>query len=250
MTKHDKYDYFWTWKGKLEPTPGASIIPTIAEAIEISKEVAANFSFSFNNIKITVCADSQVELIARDFHRAMEGCIEGIIGPMPNENLSDEESAHDKGVRDENARRYAEAVRQCREETAQKEKALEQELAGVTMDITDQPLWDSWLKANTDGYGAAVMRYAERWARLMQLRITEGKTLPTLADECSNGADVEGITGFQYGCAVGMLSKAWRHGEELRCWHNLKTQVGTEGIRANNEGGVLNPALLSIGGQR
>jgi len=32
-----------------------------------------------------------------------------------------------------------------------------------------------------------------------------------------------------YGAAVAILSKVWKHGEELRRWHNLKTQIGDEG---------------------
>jgi len=33
----------------------------------------------------------------------------------------------------------------------------------------------------------------------------------------------------------------------LRRWHNKENQIGTEGDKANESGGVLNPALLSIG---
>lgn len=57
----------------------------------------------------------------------------------------------------------------------------------------------------------------------------------------------EGITGFMYGCAVSALAHFWAHGEALRRWHNLDTQIGTEGEKANESGGVLNPALLNIG---
>jgi len=32
----------------------------------------------------------------------------------------------------------------------------------------------------------------------------------------------------------------------LRKWHNIKTQIGNEGEKANASGGVLNPALLNI----
>jgi hypothetical protein len=39
----------------------------------------------------------------------------------------------------------------------------------------------------------------------------------------------------------------WKHGEALRLWHNLKTQIRDEGEKANESGGVLNPACLSIG---
>jgi len=39
----------------------------------------------------------------------------------------------------------------------------------------------------------------------------------------------------------------WAHGEALRLWHNLKYQLRDEGEKANETGGVLNPALLNLG---
>ena len=59
------------------------------------------------------------------------------------------------------------------------------------------------------------------------------------AEEASHIADTEGITGFQYGCAVGILSQVWVHGEKLRRWHNLDRQIGNEGELANEKGGVM-----------
>ena len=54
-------------------------------------------------------------------------------------------------------------------------------------------------------------------------------TVACCAKEASHLADSEGITGFMYGCAVSMLAQCWKHGEELRRWHNKDTQIGTEG---------------------
>lgn len=88
------------------------------------------------------------------------------------------------------------------------------------------------------------MRYAEQWARLMQLEMAGGKPLEEIADASSREADTEGITGFMYGCAVSILSHTWKHGEQLRRWHNLKTQIYDEGVTANETGKVLNPAIL------
>ena len=90
------------------------------------------------------------------------------------------------------------------------------------------------------------MRYAARWANLMEQELAKGAKLKDIAKTTSCAADVEGITGFMYGCAVSILAHAWEHGEELRQWHNLSTQLGNEGEKANESGGVLNPALLSI----
>ena len=91
------------------------------------------------------------------------------------------------------------------------------------------------------------MTYAERWARLMEVRMAKGERIADIADQCSHLADVEGITGFMYGCAVSTLAAVWIHGEALRLWHNKTTQLGTEGDKANESGGVLYPAMLSIG---
>jgi hypothetical protein len=73
------------------------------------------------------------------------------------------------------------------------------------------------------------------------------KWLVANAEKFSISSDVEGITGFMYGWSVGCLSRAWRHGEQLRRWHNKGTQIGNEGDKANETGGVLNPAILRIG---
>jgi hypothetical protein len=46
---------------------------------------------------------------------------------------------------------------------------------------------------------------------------------------------------------VSCLAKCWVHGEALRRWHNKETQLKDEGDKANEEGGVLNPAVLVLG---
>jgi hypothetical protein len=117
------------------------------------------------------------------------------------------------------------------------------------MSLSDPDAWAHGLALNTDGYGSAVYRYAEKWARIMEARLAAGQTIQECAKSASHLADDEGITGFMYGCAVGILARCWRHGEELRRWHNLDTQIKDEGERANEAGTVLNPALLVIGGK-
>lgn len=111
-------------------------------------------------------------------------------------------------------------------------------------------LWESWVKVNVDPYGACTVRYAARWANYMERELAQCSkhiTIADIAEATGHEADKEGITGFMYGCAVSMLAKAWKHGEALRQWHNIKTQIKDEGEKANKEGGTLNPALLNIG---
>ena len=115
------------------------------------------------------------------------------------------------------------------------------------MKFKDKAAWDKTVKANTDPYGGAAVLFAEQWADLMEERMADGSSVEDVAKQASHDADTDGITGFMYGCAVGILSQVWKHGEELRRWHNLDTQIGNEGEKANEGGGTLNPALLSIG---
>jgi len=115
------------------------------------------------------------------------------------------------------------------------------------MKFKDKATWESFVAKNMDPYGAGVVQYAEQWADLMETRIAEGKSVTQMAEETSFiAAKGTGLSGFQYGCAVAILSQVWLYGEALRQWHNLHTQLGTEGERANQSGGVLNPALIRL----
>jgi len=121
------------------------------------------------------------------------------------------------------------------------------------MRFKDYDGWKTSLEANKDsGYGESVSVFISLWASLMEVQIIfEGKPVAEIAEACEKQAGAlmgrYGMTGFQYGCAVSILSQVWEYGEELRRWHNLRTQIGNEGVKANKSGGVLNPALLQIG---
>jgi len=121
------------------------------------------------------------------------------------------------------------------------------------MRLKDAEGWQKSREANQDPYGKAGLDYAERWAEMMEQWIPEDSTekfitqqIENVAERCSHVADTEGITGFMYGCAVGLLSQVWEHGDALRRWHNLDCQIGTEGEEANESGKILNPAILDI----
>jgi len=110
-----------------------------------------------------------------------------------------------------------------------------------------QSQYDAYKANNSkDGYSKATLDYTEAWAELMERKIQAGEQLSNIAKESSHEADTDGITGFMYGCAVKALAYFWEHGEDLRRWHNKDCQIGTEGDKANETGGVLNPAVINI----
>jgi hypothetical protein len=117
---------------------------------------------------------------------------------------------------------------------------------GEKMKITNTEQWELVVKNNPDEYGSAIVRYAESWADLMESKIEERFAIEDIAEETSHQADTEGITGFMYGCAVSVLAQIWEYGGELTRWHNKDIQISNEGDLANENGGVLNPALINI----
>ena len=105
-----------------------------------------------------------------------------------------------------------------------------------------EELYQKGLDNNQDSYGLAVYTYAKRCAELLEKDIEENGDAKTAivvnAKKRSFEADVEGITGFMYGCAVSILSEVWEYGEILRRWHNK--EYGYDGD------GTVNPAILRI----
>lgn len=97
------------------------------------------------------------------------------------------------------------------------------EARGITaLTLSDPESWQKTADANSEGYGAAVIRYAETWGRLMEARVLAGQTIADCAEETSHIADTEGITGAMYGFAASMLSQWWIHGDDLKTWRASK----------------------------
>ncbi len=105
-------------------------------------------------------------------------------------------------------------------------------------------VWDLNVAKRPDAYNKCIVKFAIDWAELMESRMEGGSEVKDVAEAASVAADTEGITGFMYGSAVTILSMYWIHGEMLRKWHNTETQRGNEGDNANENGGVLNPAVI------
>lgn len=152
----------------------------------------------------------------------------------------------------EEARKFAEspagkeANRQQEEHQKKADEAAAEGILPYTQKMGLMTEYQEYIAKNTDGYGSCTVRYAARWANLMETLMNAGAALADIAKKAGHEADREGITGFMYGCAVQELSHFWIHGEELRRWHNLDTQIKDEGAKANESGGVLNPALMTF----
>lgn len=77
------------------------------------------------------------------------------------------------------------------------------------------------VKNSKDDYSKCIIDYTILWSQFMEYLVEKhGKRVAEVCDSSSNFADIYGITGSMYGCAVRMLSAVWKYGEELRVQHN------------------------------
>ncbi len=240
--------------GEIKATIQAAIV--FAGEIGYHENWVANkgglVKFEFNGVMVAVRMDSDPELVYRDWNRAMSGYIDKNVGPYPNPVLTDKEKESDARIESEYERKRQERQAEYEAQAKAKRKATEAKLAMTPqLEFADKSYWDESVKSieNADyskpgsfgkDYMLAIVDYAEKWGRLMQARIEAGEALEDIANETSNEADIDGITGNMYGGAVMMLAGSWKYGERLRKWHNK--QFGAP----ENAAGVVNPAVLTI----
>jgi len=224
--------------------PGTTIDPIIRLAIEVAATRQMVISFDFNDVIVAVEPGSNAKLILRDWRRAMSGYLgeHPIIGPRPKSTLSAKELASDARIEAENQRRRAEIDARYRAEEEEKRNRVTARMVDAPeMEFSDR---EGWLAAEAtnrgSSYGAGILDYAERWARMMQLEISEGKTLAEIWESTSFEADLEGMSGFSQGIATHLLTQCWVHGAELRRLHNAYWG-------SNSTKGTVNPAIFTIG---
>jgi hypothetical protein len=202
-----------------EPSLGDNIHETIKKAIELATKRERNIKFEFNGVTVIVNALSDSELIYRDWNRAFKGYIDSEVGPEPTPKLTKEELENDARIAAKQQKIYGEAHKERQRKDDIKRKMLENKLMNAPeVKLINEEDWLKSKKVNSDPYGAAAFTFAERWARLMQLEIAKGNELKDIAEKTEREADLEGITGFMYGCAVSLLKHCWVHGEELKKW--------------------------------
>lgn len=130
----------------------------------------------------------------------------------------------------------------CRKKAVvQKVKQFQKSEADFSIaDKKKQEEWKTCKAINSkDDYSNCVIDYTILWAQYMEyLMAKHDKKVSEIWEMCSHLADIYGITGFMYGCAVGILSSVWKYGEELRVQHNSKY--------SHKGDGVVNPAILTI----
>lgn len=135
-----------------------------------------------------------------------------------------------------------ELKKQIRRKQVEKEVlSLDETMTLEFKDDEAKVIWEKWVETNSNSdYGLGVVIYARRWAKYMQhLMKKHNKLVFEIADNASYESGVGSMSESMKLYAIEILSKCWKHGEELRKWHNGK--FGYEDIDS-----VVNPSVLII----
>jgi hypothetical protein len=204
------------------------IVPSM---LALSKILDHNVLTNFNGITLRILSSDTIETATKRWETLREAEAETAEARRKEYEASPEYAA-------------AQAAAKAKREAEDKRR---QELLSLAPDgptFTDPGGWEKTVENNTDPYGAATISYANAWAQMMEGLINQGSALKNIAEECSQLADTDGITGFMYGCAVSILSQCWKYGSDLNAWHNGK--YGDQGEEATKSGGTINPAVLTM----
>jgi hypothetical protein len=222
---------------KLETYCGQNFDGVAKKAKEIAFEKNVTVEFEFNGCICLVNSETNLEHLSLDYstHWIMEWKTIGPICYVEYPENIKREIDRRKKIRQEKA--ALELIEYNNKKNKEKQE-FQDKINGIDLDLILSDEWASGKAKNTDGYGACIYEYAEGWGKLMQVEIAKGKELKDIAESTSYQMDFLGITGFMYGAAVKILSQCWKHGEELRKWHNKEY---------NHEGdGVVNPAVITF----
>lgn len=211
-----------------EPGPGEDINDTARKMVTMAQHFGEIVTAEFNEIPLDAMPTSKAEDIAAGYMAELQ-------------RRSDEYHASPE---------YAKRQQEAKE--AHERKVVEQTAAlaaaPATLTLRDPEGWQKAVEVNkSDPYSNAVIVFAAKWARIMEGRMSAGETLAECADSACSLADDDGITGFMYGAAVSTLAQVWIHGEELRRWHNRQYMTEEKAKLADENGGTVNPAILTIG---
>lgn len=189
-------DNIWIVDGKLSGSPGARISDIIVEMCQMATDSGQPIAVdSLNGVNVTAQPGDNPDDLYAKWSDEMDASVAAYWSSLE----------------------YAEAQRKWAEREAQKRAEYEELIALAPAEPTwaDQAMWQTWVDADTDGYGAATIRYAHTWARLMESAVAAGIPVSECADRLSHVADQDGITGAMHGFAVSMLVQAWIHGPAL-----------------------------------
>ena len=182
-----------------EAVAGENIKDCIKTMLLMSKIEGKPVQTTFNGATFSVTADTNPE----DAYKLWEQTLEKNAEAYWNSPEGIKAAAEAKARAEKKAKEDAEVSELIKDEV---------------LELTAEKAWNKSLRVNTDPYGSGVMRYAERWGKLMQVEMRQRGTevlTKEIVEETKFRADNEGMSGFSWGCARNLLIECWKYGAKL-----------------------------------
>jgi len=102
--------------------------------------------------------------------------------------------------------------------------AFNEKVKGVEVEVENAEDWKQFLTdtkiLDDPCLGKIIIDYAEGWAKLMQVEMSNGKTI----EDCVESTFLElrflgKLTAEQLGFVIGILYRCWKHGGDLVDWY-------------------------------
>lgn len=203
--------------GELDVSSYKDIRRAIAFAILSAERKNRTVWFRFDGVIVTVAADSRLELLMRDWHRAIKGCISRNVGPYPKPELTADDYVADIAVENLRSGAQADELRASRSTTAALQAFIDACMIGTPEMEFANP--DARKKFGTERrrepVGAHVVATAEYWARLMQMGMRAGSSLLEILAPAFHAADHFNLSRDGMRRATQLLIRHWAHGAEL-----------------------------------
>lgn len=170
-------------------------------------------AFRFNEVPISVTEETDIDTILSTY-KEMSKIIE--------------RRKYKEWLRSEERKEYLKAER----EEKRTRKAVEQLLRNEPDIELKNPEYFLEVKNSKSDRTAAIVRYAERWGRLMQYHLRNGKSLADVVLETRlQAATFEDLTGSMLDDGLCLLVDCWKHGEDLReAWNEAQGYPGASGV--------------------
>ena len=171
--------------------------------------------FEVNGIICYVAADSDPELVLRDYFRALDDPNTTEIGPNYKATLSTAELARDHELQAKRAAEIREKQRRSEKELLRATKRLNEILAKAPQFI---PINDpESYKATCAKCDSGAVQYAEKLILVSEFFLTTGNDFETAANQADRLVDAaECTSGSIWGEAMQLACRFWTRGEELQ----------------------------------
>jgi len=196
IVEREHLDNLFVNEGKVYAGIGRDVLKCVEGLCRLSDVLGKPYSFDFNGVVIEATPESNPKILVRQWNAEMDRRHKAYIESDTYKMKREAEMKREL----EKQRRFDELIALSPEEPS-----------------LDHELWDPWIAKNSDPYGNRCFTYGWDWARLMEGQMGQGVELSKeMAEDMSHLADVDGITGFMFGCAKSILAQCWKHGETLK----------------------------------